>query len=135
MLHRRKIHISAIKVTHIPHNQNYKLNGYRIITTQAEHAKKEKGGIPEGVVAILIHEDLENHIVHIHRVSHGIVKITLHIAQAHTPIAIINTYASHKGKTKQEQHEHWKHVHEVVKDTPRRHLIIWRADANGQMGK
>ena len=44
MVHRQKIHIAAIQETHIPHNHNYKLIGYRIITTQAIRTAGERGG-------------------------------------------------------------------------------------------
>jgi len=82
MLKKRKIHIASIQETHIAHNQNYKLNGYRIITSKAE--KQGTLGIPTGGVAIMVHEDLEQHITHIHRLSHRIMKITLHSEDAHT---------------------------------------------------
>ena len=67
-LQQNSIHIAAIRETHIPHNLNYKLNGYRIITTAAKEKETKapkKTGIHMGGVAILIHEDLEHHIVHI----------------------------------------------------------------------
>ena len=86
-------------------------------------------------MAILIHETLEQHIVHVHRINHRIMKITLHSERSHTPLTIINTYAPHQGKTKVEQQEHWKRVKEIVANTPRKHLTLWRAGANGQMGK
>jgi len=35
MLLMQKIHIAAIQETHIPHDLNYTLNGYRIITSAA----------------------------------------------------------------------------------------------------
>ena len=73
---KKKIHIASIQETHIPHDQNYKFNGYRIITSKAQ---KHHDGMPIGGVAILIHEDLEQHIAHIHRVNHRIMKIALRI--------------------------------------------------------
>ena len=135
LLRKNKIHIAAIQETHIPHDQNYKLNGYRIITTKALINTGNKQGMAEGGVAILIHEDLEQHITHIHRINHRIMKITMHSEESHTPVTIINTYAPHQGKTKTEQQEHWKMVQQTLKTTPRKHLTIWCADANGQIGK
>ena len=133
LLRKHKIHIASIQETHIPHNQNYKLNGYRIITSKAE--TQETTGMPVGGVAILVHEDIERHIVHIHRINHRIMKITLRSDESHTPVAITNTYAPHQGKTKVEQDAHWKQAQQTIADTPSKHLKIWCADANGQIGK
>jgi len=83
MIRKQKIHIEAIQETHIPHDHNYKFNGYRIITTNAIPNSGNNQGIAEGGVSILIHEELEQHITHIQRVNQGIVKITLHSAQSH----------------------------------------------------
>ena len=54
MLLRKKIYIAAIQATHIPKDLNYKLNGYRIITSAAiqetDHKEKpthEKEGSPQ----------------------------------------------------------------------------------------
>ena len=63
------------------------------------------------------------------------MKITLNSEQSHTPITILNTYAPHQGKNKAEQQEHWEEVQKTIKEIPTKHLIIWCADANGQIGK
>jgi len=131
MMRRKKIHIASIQETHIPHGQNYKFNGYRIITSKAE--KQNTDGMPIGGAAILIHEDLAQHIVHIHRVNHRIVKIILRSEESHAPITIINTYEPHRGKTKLEQSEHWEKVQEIIAPAQKKNLTIWCADANGQM--
>ena len=70
-LQKHKIHIAAIQETHIPYDQNYKLNGYRIITCKAK--EQEINGMAIGGVAILIREELEHHITHIHRVGRRIM--------------------------------------------------------------
>ena len=77
---------------------------------------------------------MEARIVHIRRTNHRIVKITLRSEESQMPVTVINTYAPHQGKTKVEQAEHWELVHETVKHA-KKHFTIWRADANGQMGK
>ena len=82
LLRKNKIHIAAIQETHIPYDQNYKLNGYRIITCKAK--EQEINGMAIGGVAILIREELEHHITHIHRVGRRIMKITLHSEESHT---------------------------------------------------
>jgi len=104
MLLRNKIHIEAIQETHIPRDLNYKLNGYRIITTAEIQGNKEHDhpnrGLSTAGVAILVHGELEHHIVNIKRADARIMKITLHIKQSHTPLTILFTYAPHGGKTK-----------------------------------
>ena len=131
ILRKNKIHIASIQETQIPHNQNYKLNGYRIITCKAQ--TQETNGMHVGGVARLIREELEQHIVHIHRIDHRIVKIALRIEESHTPITIINAYAPHQGKTKLEQEAHW--AQQTIPTTPTKHLKILRAGANGQIQK
>ena len=73
MLLRNKIHIAAIQETHIPRDLDYKLNGYRIITTAAMQENKEHDrpnwGLSTAGVAILVHEELEHHIVNIKRID------------------------------------------------------------------
>ena len=85
MLLRKKIHIAAIQETHIPRDLNYKLNGYRIITSAAiretnlsEKHENTNRGLPNAGVAILIHEELEHHVVNIQRIDGRIIKVTLH---------------------------------------------------------
>ena len=127
------MHLAAIQESHIPHNQNYKLNGYRIITSKA--LTLDTNGVTIGGVAILVREELEPHISHIRRVNHRIVKITLQSEQKHTPVTIINTYAPHQGKTKLERTERWAQVQQTTTSIPNKRLKIWRADANGEIGK
>lgn len=135
MIQRQKIHIAAIQETHIPHGRNHKINGYRIITTEANIKPGNQQGIEEGGVAILIHGDMEQHILHIHRVNHRIAKLTLRSEEPHTPVTILNTYAPRQGKTKTDQQDLWKAVQGSLQNTPSENFVIWCADANGQIEK
>ena len=38
------------------------------------------------------------------------------------------------GKTKISQNEHWGKVRQTLQETSNRHMLIWCADANGQLG-
>ena len=51
------------------------------------------------------------------------------------PIQILTTYAPHNGKTEEDRMQHWGEVKEILNKTCKRHMIIWRADANGQIGR
>ena len=87
------------------------INGYRLITSASKkEPNRTQAGMSTGGVAILIHENLEQHILHIHRISHRVLKITMHSKETQTPVTIITTYAPHKGKSKKEQKEHWQEV-------------------------
>ena len=101
MLLKNKIHIAAIQETHIPRDLNYKINGYRIITTAATQENKEHDhpnrGLPTAGVAILVHEELEHHIVNLKRINERIMQLTLHSKHSHTPLTILCTYAPHGG--------------------------------------
>lgn len=135
VLQRHKIHIAAIQETHIPVGQNYKLNGYRIITTSEIIKPGNKQGIAEGGVAVLIHEDIEQHIIHIRRINHRIVKITLRSEESNTPCNNTKLICATPRKTKTKQQEHWKEVHGTLRNVPTEQFAIWFADANRRIGK
>jgi len=138
MLLRNNIRIASIQETHIPRDLNYKLNGYRIITTAAMQENKEhyrpNRGLSDAGVAIHVHEELEHHIVNIKRIDARIMQLALHSKQSHTPLTILCTYAPHGGKTKVSQNEQWGKVRQTLQETSNRHLLIWRSGANGQLG-
>ena len=90
-LQQREMQIAAIQETHKPHDQNFKRSGYRITTSKAIQQEKGTQGVSTGGLAILIHEELEHRISHIHRIDHRILKITLQSRESHTPITIITT--------------------------------------------
>ena len=81
---RNKIHIAAIQETHIPYNQNYMINGYRLINSAAQKDHNQTNPrMPTGGVAILIHESIEHHITHIQQINSRIIVITLHSKCSH----------------------------------------------------
>ena len=133
---RNNIHIAGVQETHIQYNQDYATNGYRTITTAATKISTgAQTGLPIGGVAIIVHEQIAKHIIHINRISHRIMTITLHSIDTHTPVTIISPYAPHKGIPKIEQKEHWEQTQETIKNIPKKHIIIRCTDANGQIGK
>jgi len=68
-------------------------------------------------------------------VDNRILKITLDRPETHTPLTIIETYAPHQGYSNHEKNKHWEAVHKTLTETPRQHMTIWGADANGQLGR
>merc|ERR1712112_264940 len=50
------------------------------------------------------------------------------------PIHIISTYAPRSGHSEDSRQQHWQEVQELLNKTSKQHLIIWGADANGQLG-
>ena len=60
---------------------------------------------------------------------------TLQHEQSITPITILTTYAPHKGYTSTDRKKHWGEVEQTIQEIPKRHMVIWRADANGQLGR
>jgi len=121
MLISHKIRIAAIQETHIPHDLNYTLNGYKITTSDATNQTPEQTnqqtGLHIGGTEILIHEELAQRITSIVRTYRRIITVTLHSQKSHTPVTLINTYAPRKGLRKQEN-EHWKRVEQTLKEIP-----------------
>ena len=61
--------------------------------------------------------------------------VTLQSDNATTPITILTTYAPHKGYTATERKQHWDKVEDTIQLIPKRHMLIWNTDANGQLGR
>ena len=51
------------------------------------------------------------------------------------PIQILSTYDPHNGHTETDRRQQWGEVKETLNTTCERHMIIWCADANGQLGR
>jgi len=135
MLLTNKIHIAAIQETHLAHDTSYIMNGYRIITSASKkHPEQPLTGMTKGGVAILIHTELAHYISNIQRIDHRIMTVTLHDKPGDIHITIMVTYAPHTGYSKKEKAEHWQNAKHTLTQIPKRHLTIWRADANGQLG-
>jgi len=86
-------------------------------------------------VSIAVHQEMAPHISTIQRIDNRILKITLDHPETHTPLTIIATYAPHQGYSNHEKNKHWEAVHKTLTETPRQHMAIWGADANGQLGR
>ena len=50
------------------------------------------------------------------------------------PIHIVSTYAPRNGRNEETKNHHWEDVQELLSKTWKRPLILWGADANGQLG-
>ena len=83
---------------------------------------------------MMIHESIQQNIIQIKRQSSRAIRVTLDQEKAKMPIQVISTYAPHSGHKEETRQQHWKDVNELLNKTSKRHLIIWGADANGQIG-
>ena len=93
-----KTHIEAIQETQIPYDVTYARNGYKFITSaerQTEHGR-QKYGMSQGGVAVLIQEDAQKHIDAISRINHRVATVTLTSKEESAPVTIIATYAPHR---------------------------------------
>jgi len=52
-----------------------------------------------------------------------------------TPLSIVVTYAPHQGYTEQERQERWGKVQQTIGQIPKRHMSLWGADTNGELGR
>jgi len=137
---KNKLHIEIIQETHIPKDQSFSRNEYRVITSAATPnpkvtPEKHIPGRYIAGVAIAIQQELEPHISTIERIDHRILKITLDREDAKTPVTILATYAPHQGYNNHEKSNHWEKVYASLETIPKHHLTIWGADANGQLGR
>ena len=82
----------------------------------------------------MIHESIQQNVIQIKRQSSRAIRVTLDQAKATMPIQIISTYAPHSGHKEETRQQHWIDVNELLNKTSKQHLIIWGADANGQIG-
>ena len=74
------------------------------------------------------------YITRITRKRSRVPKVTLGGRNSNMPIQIITTYAPNNGRTEEYRIQHWGEVKEILNMTCKRHMIIWRTDANGQIG-
>ena len=82
----------------------------------------------------MIHESIQRNIIQIKRQSSRAIRVTLDQGKAIMPIHVISTYAPHSGHSEETRQQHWQDVQELLNKTSKQHLIIWGADANGQLG-
>jgi len=82
----------------------------------------------------MIRESIQRNIIQIKRQSSRAIRVTLDQDKAIIPIHVISTYAAHSGHNEETRQQHWQDVQELLNKTSKRHLIIWGADANGQLG-
>ena len=137
-MNKKLIHIACIQETHICKNITKWVENYRFINIAAkeerteQNAKKYTGG-----VGMLIEQNLAEHIISIESEDGRILKVTLDNTEVPNskPLTIICTYAPHSGYRCKDRRTHWNMVNKWIESVPRRRLLIWCADANGQIAK
>ena len=67
--------------------------------------------------------------------SSRVLKVTLGHQNSNMPIQIITAYAPHNGHAEEDRRHPWEDVKETLDKTCKRHMIIWRTAANGQIGR
>ena len=102
--------------------ENYKFDGYRIITPEARkmptHDAHARPGLrkwrrlyPDTCGSGTTHRNNK-------RIGNRLMGLTLQSANSHTPITIIIAYVPKTGATKQERRKHREKTEEMVKNTP-----------------
>ena len=128
-----KIHISDIQESHITQDGNALHGNYRIATASADMSKTT--GVVHGGTAIMAQVSMQHHIAQIEEKSIRVLRATLDHAKSKIRIQILSTYAPSNGHAEEERRQHWGEVKETLNETCERHLLIWGADANGQLGR
>ena len=82
----------------------------------------------------MIHGSIQQNAIQIKRQSSRAIGVTSDQAKATMPIQIISTYSPHSGHKEETRQQHWSDLNELLSKTSKQHLIIWGADANGQIG-
>ena len=82
----------------------------------------------------MIHKSTRQNIIQIKRQWGRAIRVTLDQDKATTPIHVISTYSPHSGHIEETRQHRWQDVQELLNKTSKRHLIIWGADAGGQLG-
>ena len=131
-LTRNKIHLSVTPETHITQGRNRLLDNYRGIDAAA---KKVKTDVIQGGTAIMIHGIAHQYITQATRHISRVLRVALGRKNSNMPIQILTTYAPHNGHTEEDRKQHWKEVKEILNEKCKRHIIIWCAVPNGQMGR
>ena len=131
-LRRKKIHIAIIQETHIAQNATININDY-VIHASAALKNTMDNGKAIGGVAIAIEKELNKHLHHLNQIDHRTMTVTLHSDHSHTPLTIVNSYAPHSGYSYIDKKTHWQTVNSTLSRIPKTNLIIWGADANGQI--
>ena len=88
----------------------------------------------QGGVSIRIHNDIKQHIQNVGRVGRRITKLTLASGKSAVPVAVLVTYATHKGYKRETRNKHWQQVGIILETMPETQLCIWCDGANGELG-
>ena len=113
-LQKHKIHIAGIRETHISLYLDFARNGYSVITSSSRHNETLTGkqqpqkGMNRGGVAILIREDLAQHIHQIARRDNRLLKVILNDGEDSLPLTILTTYSPQKDPLKKRAKKQWE---------------------------
>ena len=133
---RPNTYIGYTRDTHT-HTLAYVKNGYRIYTPAAIRVgtdKKTDQWIHQGV-EILIHQDIAPFGNTIDRIDHRVTTLTPPTKQDHnTANSNCNLCAAQSISNKRRTNT-LEQLGKTLDEISKRHLAIWRTDANGQLGK
>ena len=132
-LTRNKIHIEAIQATHIVKDRDCVVYNYRVIAPSA--TKRKETGVVQGGTSVMIHESAHQYIAQIARKRRGVTRSTMGQKNSRMPIQILTTYAPQNGHTGEDRRQHCGDVREILDETCKLHMIIWRGGADGQIGR
>ena len=130
---RGKIQIAEGQEAHIILARNYIMCYYRINTSSA--TKSDKTGVVHGGVAVVIREIIQQNTTQIDRRSSRSQRVTIGSKNSKIPIQILCTYAPRSGRAEEGRRHRRGDFKEITNKTCTRHMVIWRADANGQLGR
>ena len=83
----------------------------------------------------MIHGSTKHHIAKITRGISRILRVTMGHSESEISIHILSTYAPQNGHKEDVRRQHLGEVKEALNGTCKRHLVIWRADSNGKIGR
>ena len=108
-----------------PKNQDCRRRAYRTIPNAAE---KEKDGAQAaanntGRVASIFAPEIANAVFAINRINNGITPVTPDAIANPTAVAIIPTYAPHRGHREEFRKEHWRQAEKELSKIPKGNLL------------
>ena len=83
----------------------------------------------------MMHGSTQQYITQITRQSTKVRRVTMGRGNANMPARVLITCDPHNGHKEEDRKHHWGEVKEILNKKYRRHMAIWRADANGQLGR
>merc|ERR1711915_606706 len=131
-MEKHNIDIAAIQETHDKRENDRSYRGHRIIKSAAKEVKDKDGKqkLAEAGVAIIMKEEFAEEITKVIKYNERHIEVTIK-----NNIIISNTYAPHKGYSKEIQKEYWEGIEKnLYKTEDNKKMHIWMTDNNGQLG-